>query len=507
MALPLAYLVLRSAMAGSGAWRVMTQPRLFELLANSLGLAAAVTAGAVLLAVPLSWLLLRADLPGARFWSSLLVLPLAVPSYIGGFVLISAVGPGGLLAQLLRPLGVESLPEPYGFAGAWIALTLFTYPYVLLSVRAAWSRLDPALEEASRSMGLGRWATFWGVTLPQLRPAIAVGSLLVGLYALSDFGAVSLLQFDTFTRAIYAQYAASFNRGRAALLALALVLVTVMVLELERRTRARGTYFRRQPGAARPAPRVALGPWKVPALVGVGLLVLAGVGTPVGVLLYWTVRGILQGQEVTAFWAVARNSLLASGLAAAATGLMALPVAVLGVRYPGRLSRVLDRLVCVSYGLPGIVLALALVFFSARSLPALYQTLPVLTLAYAVHFMPQAVGAFRTSFLQVNPSLEEAARGLGRSPLAVLRTVSLPLVRPGLLSGAVLVFLTAMKELPATLLLAPTGFRTLATVAWLDASEGFFARAAVPGLVLLLLSGLSVWVMLRQDRAFGREPQ
>lgn len=500
MALPLAYLVLRAATTGPGAWRLVFQPRLLELLANSLGLAAAVTAGAVLLAVPLSWLLMRTDLPGARIWSSLVVLPLAVPSYIGAFVLVSALGPGGLLKQFL---GME-LPGLYGFGGAWIALTLFTYPYVFLSVRGAWVRLDPALEEASRSMGVGRLASFWRVTLPHLRPAIVAGSLLVGLYALSDFGAVSLLQFDTFTRAIYAQYAGSFNRSRAALLALVLVLVTLFLLEAERRTGAKGISFRQQPGAARPAAPVRLGRWKIPALASVALLVLVGAGLPVGVLLYWAVRGVVQGQGMAAFWGLARNSLVAAGLGALATGLLALPVAVVAARYPGRLNLVLDRLVYLSYGLPGIVLALALVFFSAR-LPVIYQTLPVLVAAYAIHFMPQAVGAFRTSFLQVSPSLEEAARGLGKGPLAVLRTISLPLVRPGLVGGTALVFLTVMKELPATLLLAPIGFRTLATVSWLDASEGFFARAAVPALVLLALSGLSVWVILRQEGALGRE--
>src|SRR5690606_18841382 len=157
--------------------------------------------------------------------------------------------------------------------------------------------------------------------------------------------------------------------------------------------------FRQQPGAARPAAPVRLGRWKIPALASVALLVLVGAGLPVGVLLYWAVRGVVQGQGMAAFWGLARNSLVAAGLGALATGLLALPVAVVAARYPGRLNLVLDRLVYLSYGLPGIVLALALVFFSAR-LPVIYQTLPVLVAAYAIHFMPQAVGAFRTSFLQ-----------------------------------------------------------------------------------------------------------
>ena len=194
--LPLAYLIMRAAGAGDEIWRLLLRPRSAIILFNSVALASAVTLSTIAIAVPLAWLVVRSDLPLRRLWTSLLVVPLAVPSYVGGFVLIGALGPRGMLQRLLAPLGVERLPEIYGFPGAWLALTLFTYPYVFLVVRAALGGMDRTLEEASRSLGQSSWLTFWKITFPQLRPAMAAGGLLVALYTLSDFGAVSLLQFD-----------------------------------------------------------------------------------------------------------------------------------------------------------------------------------------------------------------------------------------------------------------------------------------------------------------------
>ena len=217
--LPLIYLVLRAVGAGDELWRLLLRPRTAVILFNSVALASAVTLSTIAIAVPLAWLVVRSDLPLRRLWTGLLVVPLAVPSYVGGFVLIGALGPRGMLQRVLEPLGVERLPEIYGFPGAWLALTLFTYPYVFLVVRAALQGMDHTLEEASRSLGQSGWSTFWKIALPQLRPAIAAGGLLVALYTLSDFGAVSLLQFDSFTRVIYVHYQGSFDRHLAAGLA------------------------------------------------------------------------------------------------------------------------------------------------------------------------------------------------------------------------------------------------------------------------------------------------
>jgi iron(III) transport system permease protein len=499
--LPTAYLVIRAAGAGEAAWQNLFRLRTLDIVWRTLWLALAVTAASALIAVPLAWLTVRTDLPLRRLWAVLTPLPLVIPSYVGGYLLASALGPRGLLQQLLEaPFGVTRLPAIYGFPGALITLTLLSYPYLLLSVRAALSRMDPALEEASRSLGHSAWTTFRRVTLPLLRPAIGAGGLLVALYALRDFGAVALMRYDTFTRVIYLQYR-SFDRSQAALLALVLVALTLVFVALEARTRGRAQYFQSGSGAARPPTLVRLGAWRWPALAFCAGVVFFSLVLPAGILAYWLVRGLNAGETIPALGAATWNSMLASGLAALATVAAALPVAALVVRRPGRLTRQLERLTYSAFALPGIVIALALVFFGARHALPLYQTLPMLLLAYGILFIPQAVGAVRASLLQIHPHLEEAARGLGRRPVQVFTAITLPLLRPGLVAGASLVFLTTMKELPATLILAPIGFKTLATAVWSAVSEAFFAQAAAPALLIVLMSSLPMaFFVLREQR-------
>jgi iron(III) transport system permease protein len=355
------------------------------------------------------------------------------------------------------------------------------------------------MEEAARSLGSGAWATFFRVTLPQLRPAITAGGLLVALYALSDFGVVSLLQYDSFSAEIYLQYRSAFDRTPAAILALMLVVLTIAVLLVEGRTRGRGRYH--GSAAARPPATVTLGRWRWPALLLCGGVVVLALAAPVAVLVFWLARGLAEGEPLRPLWTAAWSSVYASGLASGVTVLAAFPVAILSVRFRGKASGLVERTTYLGYALPGIVLALSLVFFGANYAPWAYQTLSLLVFAYAVHFLPQAVGAVRSGLLQVRPSVEDAARGLGRGPLRVAATVTAPLASSGIAAGAALVFLTTMKELPATLLLGPTGFETLATRIWSATSEAFFARAAAPALLLISLSAVPMYLVVIRERA------
>lgn len=500
MLLPLAYLVLRSSEGGwAGVSEVLLDADTFAVLLRSALLAAVVTGASVFLAVPLAWLTGRTDLPGRRAWAVLAALPLVVPSYVGGFVLVSALGPRGMLQGVLEPFGMERLPSIYGLFGAALALTLFSYPYVFLTVRSALRGMDPALEEAARGLGSGAWRTFSRVTLPQMRPAVVAGALLVALYTLSDFGAVSILQYDSFAREIYTQYRSAFDRTPAAILGLMLVALTAAILYVESRTRGRARYHRSSAGTIRPGAQVRLGRWKWPAVLFCGVVVALALVLPVGVLMFWLARGLAEGEPLRLVWGAAFNSVYVSAIAAVLAAVAALPVAVLAVRFPGRVSGLLERLTYLGYALPGIVLALALVFFGSNYVPAIYGTLGILLFAYVVHFLPQAVGATRAALLQVKPSVEEAARGLGRGPAAVLATVTAPLTRSGILAGGALVFLTTMKELPATLLLGPIGFDTLATSVWTATSEAFFARAAAPAMLLILLSAVPMYVLVIRE--------
>jgi iron(III) transport system permease protein len=497
--LPLVYLAIVVAGSGSDALDAILRPRTARLVIRSLGLVLAVTATAIAIAVPLAWLTLRTDLPGRRLWTVAAALPLVIPSYIGAYAILSALGPRGLLQDLLAPLGVERLPSITGFAGAWLALALFTYPFVLLPVRAALRRLDPQLEEAALGMGRRPGEVFRTVVLPQLVPAIGAGGLLVALYVLSDFGAVSIMRFDSFTVSIFTLYRASFDRIGAASLATLLVLLMLALLWVESRTRRSRGLYRTAPGSARPPRTIALGRWRWPALGFCAAITGVALVLPVGVLVYWSLQSVAGDVEWAAVASAARNSLVVSGLAAVVAALSAIPIAVLAVRFRGPFAASVERLSYTGHALPGIVVALALVFFGTRVAVGLYQTLAMLVFAFVVLFLPLAVGVTRASLLQVSPRVEEAARSLGRRPFGVLRTVTGPLISSGVLAGGALVFLTAVKELPATLILAPIGFETLATEIWKATSVGFFERGAVPSLVLLAISAVPLYLLTARE--------
>jgi iron(III) transport system permease protein len=502
MVVPLAYLVIRST-GGDGSWfEEIFRERTFVLLRNTITLTFAVTAASVLLSLPLAWLTTRTDLPWRRFWSIVLPLPLVIPSYVGAYAVVAFLGPRGMLQGWLEPVfGIQRLPEIYGFTGAWLTLTLFAFPYVLLSLRSAMNGLDPSLEESSRSMGFSAFETFRYVTLPNLRPAIAAGSLLIALYVISDFGAVSLMQYDSFTRGIYNQYRAAFDRSVAATLALVLVMLTMLILFAEGWTRGRARYYRSTAGTTRPAKRNELGNWKYPALAFCIAVSIVTMVMPIFVITYWLIRGLQAGEPLLLVWDAALNSGMVSLIAAITALIMAAPIVLFSVRHPSWLSYLVERLSYMGYALPGIVVALAFVFFGANYLTPLYQTLGMLILAYVVLFLPQAVGIMRSALLQVNPHVEEAAKSLGSSSMRVWLRVTGPLVRSGLLSGGLLVFLTVMKELPATILLHPIGFDTLPMRIWNATLEGFWARAAAPSLLLILVAAIPmVLLAVNEDR-------
>ena len=493
--LPLVYLAIRALSGGSDSWDVLVRERMLELVLRTTALVGAVTAGAVAIGVPLAWLVTRTDLPGRRVWALTAGLPLVFPSYVAALALLAAFGPRGMLQQGLETVfGVERVPPIYGFPGAFAALTVATYPYVYLLTAAALRDLDPALEEAARGLGRSATRVFLSVTLPVVRPSIAAGALLVALYALSDFGAVSLMQYDSLTRAVFVQYRSLFDRTPAAVLSLALVALTAAVVVLEARARGRSHGRRASPGTARPAGRVALGPWRWPAFAFCLAGVSVALAVPLGVLGYWLARALSLGAADAGLGA-AVNSVVVSTAAAAAAVAAAFPVALLATRYPSAWTSALERLSYSSNALPGIVIALAFVFFAANYAQPAYQTLALLVAAYVVRFFPQAVAASRAALARVNPRLEDAARGLGRGPRAVFASVTAPLVAPGVAAGAALVFLSTMKELPATLLLRPIGFETLATEVWTATSLGLYSEAAAPALVLVVAATPFVYTL------------
>ncbi|SNZ06334.1 iron(III) transport system permease protein [Natronoarchaeum philippinense] len=502
---PLSWVVLTAIEVEPGrAFELLVQPATREVLLNSVLLMAAVTVLSILIGVPLAYLTVRTDLPFSRFWSVVVALPLVVPSYIGAFAFVSAFGPRGEFHELLAPLGIERLPNIYGFPGAVLVITLYTYPYVYLTTRAALLSFDTTLVEAARTLDHDRWSAFRKVTLPHIRPAIAAGGLLVALYAVSDFGTPAIMRLSVFTRQIYVEYHA-FGQDYAALLSLQLLAIVLLVLALEWWVRPDETVHSNLQGAGGGTP-VSLGRWRWPATLLPASVTTLALVVPLWILGLWLVNAEGGRRPSFAFeWSYAVNSVTVAAAAAVVAALVALPVGYLSGRYDSPLSNLLDRATYVGFAVPGIVLALALVYFGARanSLPAapqLYPTLALLVFAYVVRFMPQAVGSIRPSTLQVDPKLVEAARTLGDAPTRAFRRVTLPLIAPGVVAGGALVFLTTMKELPATLMLRPTGFETLVTHIWRAQASAYFQYAAIPALLLIVISGLSMVVMLSQER-------
>lgn len=507
------YLFIRTGTAWAEAVQTLLRPATLQVLGNTVLLTVSVTMGATVLAFPLAWLTTRTDLPGRKLWSVLHALPLVIPSYIYAFLFLSFLSPKGLLQQMLqRPFHLDRLPPIYGFGGAFIVLTLISYPYIFLTVQAALRQMDWTLLEVAQTNGANKRQIVRHVLLPYLWPSLTAGGLLVMLYTLRDFGAVSLLQFSTFTRVIYNRYQ-GFHLDEAATLASVLVLMTgiVMLFESRFRSQAASSCDEELYGSSRQH-YMPLGRWRWAALGFTSLVSFFALILPVGVLCYWLIRGLQHDLLNGMLGSVQQNSatladLLAPAQLSVTTGLLtavfavliAIPITILSVRYPSRWTNLFTYISYSGYALPGVVVALAFVFAGINFLRPLYQTLPLLLAAYMVLFVPQAVTAGRAVLARIPVELEEVGYSLGGSRWAILWHVTLPLVRPGLVAGGLLVFLTVMKELPATLLLSPLGHRTLPMLVWSNISEAFFARAAAPTLLLLLLSSVPLaWFSLRK---------
>lgn len=497
--LPAAYLVIVAADDPGHSLGAAVSSEALSATARTLLLAATVTLASAAIALPIGWLTVRTDLPGRRAWATLCTLPMVVPTYVGAYLLVAALGPNGMLQDAL---GVERLPSIYGFFGAWLVLTLFTYPLMLLPIRSALRRIDPQLEDASRAMGRSSLDTFRRVVVPQLKPAIAAGSLLVALFVMSDFGAVSILRFDSLTREIYISYKSAFDRTATAGISMTLVVLMALLLLLSVRVRSRSNVHRSSPGTLRPPAVYSLGRWRAPALLLCGTVVTLALLIPVGVLVYWSTRGIGAGTtELSYIGALAGNSMILGIGAAIAGAAAAFVVAIYATRWSSPFSRLVERVGHAGYALPGIIVALALVFFATRVALPLYQTLALLIAALSIHYLPLAIGPIVASLKQVSPRVEEAALAMGRSPLQVFSTVTAPLVRGGIAAGAALLFLHAIKELPATLILSPIGFDALATDIWNQTTYGFFEASAIPSLVLLLIAAPPLYLLSERGAA------
>ncbi len=488
---PLVYLVWSVARLGGDLGATLASAATLEPLRNSLILAVATTATSGILGVAAAGIVVRGDVPLRRLWRIALALPLVIPSFVGATAVLAAFGPGGLLPWV---------PRLDGFWGAWFVLTLLTYPYVYLPVAARLGTTAPGLEEASRLLGAGTRRTLRRVVWPQVRSSTVAGALLVFLYVLSDFGAVALMRYDTITRAIFS--ARLFDRATSVTLGLILAVLALAVAAAAQAPAAAGSE-----GSRERQVRYALGWWRLPGQLLLVALVGLGLVAPIAVFVAWLVRGSTTigvgfsglGDDVSFLVTPTINSAVAAVVTAAAATVVVLPVAYGAVRSRRLAAKLSAAAVASVFALPGLVVALAVVFWAIAApepLALLYQSFALLIAAYVLHFAAQSLRAAQTAIADVPIAYDEAARTLGAGAMRRFFTIEMPLIRPGLIAGAGLVLLSTLKELPATLLLAPIGFKTLATTIWSAAEDGFFAEVGLASLVLIALSAVLTWLFV-----------
>ena len=476
--LPLLYVGTKAWQAGwSEALHLLWRPYVFGLMRNTLLLMIGVTVTCALVGLSLAWLLERSNLAGRRLWGVILCLPFAVPAFVSSFTWVS-------LSASFEGLG-----------GAILVMSLSKYPLIFLPVAATLRNLDPALEESARTLGQNRWGVFFKITLPLLWPSLLAGSLLIALHMLVEFGALSIIGLQTFTTAIYQQFELEFSNANAAMLSAVLLVMCLSLLWLELKVRGKGRHIRIGQGAARHAEQVNLGKWSLPGQLYCLALAVIGSGIPLGMLAYWLIKGSSAAFPLAEIGEALFSSLSLALGGAALCLVLAVPVGLLVVRYKGPLAIWAERLPYLLHALPGLVIALALVYFALHYVPALYQTSALLLIAYALLFLPLAQAPIRTALNKAAPQLEEAARTLGATSFTAFCRVTLPIIFPALGAAFALVFLDAMKELTATLLLSPTGLNTLATQVWSHTSNIEFAAAAPYAALLILVSGLPVYLL------------
>ena len=502
---PLAYVVYSALTGDLSQAGNLWNTRLPELLTNTFSLALGVSLTTLTLGVSTAWVITRYQFWGRGFWDWGFVLPLAIPSFVLAYVYTYLLDTAGPVEQAWQWLTYPEarIPSPYSFTGALVVMTLNTFPYVYLLARAAFQNFNLSFEEAAQATGATRWETFFRVSLPLIRPALVASMFLVVLYVVSDFGAVSLLRFQTFTFAIYQQITGRFDYQSAALLSLLLVLFALLFVFAERWFRNQSRFYQTS-GRVRTATPKPCSLAQGLAINVVFVLILgAAFGLPVLLLVQWTVSAWIQGDVGVAFGTYIGNSVFLSAIAATAALALGTPLAYLASRFPSTLHVACLQGAYIGYVLPGPVAALALLMLFSTMIPILYGTVLVLIIAYLIHYLPAGLQAMESALQQVNPNLEEAARNLGAKGIRTFMQITFPLVRKGFSAAWLLLFLLCMKELPATLLLRPIGFDTLAVRIWLEASEELYQLAAPPALLIVILTIPAVFLLSKKNWQAG----
>lgn len=482
--LPLIFLLWQVTGASrSELLALLLRPRVGELLSNTVLLVLVVTSASVVLGAAGAWLTERTDLRGRRAWRVLLVLPIAVPEFVNGYTWVSLS------------------PSVQGLWGASLVSTLSLYPLVYLPCAAMLRARRPEQDEVAHSLGAGSFAVLFRVVVPQLRPALIGGAVIVSLHLLGEYGAFALLRYPTFAVAIFNQYKLGFDAAGAAGLSLLLVALCLLVLAVQRRATGGTGSVSARPGQARAARPLTLGRAGPACQAALAAVTLLSLGVPLVATGTWLLRGTSTTLPPASTGLVLLNTLMLGGAAALLCTLLAIPVAGFAVRRRTRLGGLVEGVTYINRALPGVVVALALVFFALRTAAQLYQSSALLVLAYSSLFLPLAVVAVKAGMTQLPRAQPEVAEGLGAHRAMVWLRVTLPLLLPSLSGAVALVFLSTVTELTATLLLHPTGVQTLATQFWVyTTGQAYGAAAPYAGLMLVLAIGPTYLLTRQLDR-------
>ncbi len=516
IAVPVLVIIASLAQPFSGTWQHLLDTVLADYVINSLLLMAGVGIGTGLLGVCAAWLTGMCDFPGRRFFGWALLLPMAMPAYIIAYTytgLLDFTGPVQTALRTNLDLGYGDywFPEIRSLGGAICMLSLVLYPYVYLLVRVAFVEQSTAVLEASRSLGRGPWQTLFNVALPMARPALAAGISLALMETLADYGTVDYFGVSVFTTGIFRTWYGLGELTTAAQLASFLLVFVFIVLALERSSRRRMRfhqgYTRKHPG------RIVLRGWRgASALLVSSTMLIAGFLLPAGQLVSWTARN-WQGTVDSAFFHLVQNSFLLAALASACCLIVAVFLAYGKRLYPGKLQESAVRIAAIGYAVPGIVIAVGVLIpfawldnridafsrdtFGISTGLLLSGTLAALVFAYVVRFLSVSLQSVESGLTRITPGLDESARSLGLSAGQVLQRVHLPILRGSLLTALLLVFVDVLKELPATLILRPFNFNTLAVRTYELASDERLADAATPALAIVLIGLLPVILLTR----------
>lgn len=480
IALPILYIIERSLSGGiAGAQLVILRAKTLEIALTTIALTVLVVICASVLGITIGWALHNVKLPFQGYLQAFSILPMAIPSYVFSYCWLS-----------LEIFG-------RGLAPTVFILTIGTAPYVILAVLAGLRRLDLAQLDVARTLGLNRFALLTRIVLPQIRNSFAAGALLVALCVVSDFGTVSLMGVDTFTRSIHNTYQGTFDRSSSATLALLLIALSAVIISIENRSRSSAESTRSSTAITKLPELIDRGALRSAALALISTYIFIALVLPLSVLAHRFFTRV-NAIDFGALLSAAGLTILVSGIGALLALCLAIPIALLSVSgsWLGRFS---DRGVLIIHALPGVVMGLALVAFGA-DIPWLYQTLPLLAISYALLFVAKSVGATRSAIARVPSNLLEMSATLGKSRAATFRQVALPLAAPGVLTGSLLVLLAAMKELPATLMLRPTGVETLATEMWSYTAISKFSEAAPYAFLLVIVAAIPTFLIGRPDR-------